>query len=256
MACEKLLRKIVRACRNILGEKLIGVYVHGSLAFGCFRWDRSDVDFLVVAEAGLTLSEKEGLIQALQNLSPLCPPKGLEMSVVLERYCKNFVYPTPYELHFSNAHASRCREDLGRFCREMHGVDPDLAAHFTVTRAVGFAAYGKEISSVFGPVPRECYLESIRGDVSDAEREILGDPVYITLNLCRVYACLRDGLILSKEQGGVWGLGHLPAAYHPVVEGALRCYRYGGPFQPVGEQSICFAQFMKKLIFSDGAIPL
>ena len=28
-------------------ENLTGIYVHGSLAFGCFRWEKSDVDFLV-----------------------------------------------------------------------------------------------------------------------------------------------------------------------------------------------------------------
>ena len=32
------------------------------------------------------------------------PPKGLEMSIVLEKYTRQFVYPTPFEQHFSKAH--------------------------------------------------------------------------------------------------------------------------------------------------------
>lgn len=33
---------------DALGENLVGLYVHGSLAFGCFEWARSDVDFIAV----------------------------------------------------------------------------------------------------------------------------------------------------------------------------------------------------------------
>ena len=48
MECKELLDKIVSAYNDILQENLTGIYVHGSLAFGCFRWEKSDVDFLVV----------------------------------------------------------------------------------------------------------------------------------------------------------------------------------------------------------------
>lgn len=33
---ETLLKKIVGLCREVFGENLTGVYLHGSLAMGCF----------------------------------------------------------------------------------------------------------------------------------------------------------------------------------------------------------------------------
>ena len=37
--------------RCILGAKLIGIYIHGSVAQNAFRWERSDVDaFALVSE--------------------------------------------------------------------------------------------------------------------------------------------------------------------------------------------------------------
>lgn len=34
------LRQVLEAYREILGGALCGFYVHGSLAFGCFSWEK------------------------------------------------------------------------------------------------------------------------------------------------------------------------------------------------------------------------
>ena len=51
---EKLtefLRRFQIKLRCILGAKLIGIYIHGSVAQNAFRWERSDVDaFALVSE--------------------------------------------------------------------------------------------------------------------------------------------------------------------------------------------------------------
>lgn len=132
--CETtLLNQISLEYQNILGRRLVGIYVHGSLAFGCYRRERSDIDFLAVTRDPPAPAEKEALIDALLKLENDWPAKGIEMSVVLKKYCANFVYPTPFELHFSKMYTERCRQDRKTFCRAMHGTDRDLAAHFTVT---------------------------------------------------------------------------------------------------------------------------
>lgn len=227
-----LLQQILLHYQKILGSHLTGFYVHGSIAFGCFHWDQSDIDFIVTVDHPPTLPEKEALIRCLLDCSDQCPPKGVEMSVVLDQYCRNFVYPTPFELHYSVTHRARCRADLALYCQTMHGTDPDLAAHFTVIRQAGIALYGSPIAEMFGPVPRADYLDSILRDVADAGAEIDGAPVYLILNLCRVLAFLREGTILSKEQGGRWGLEeNLPSEYEVVIHSALNAY--------VGNSAFC-----------------
>lgn len=49
-AAEALLQKIAVRYADILKGNLAGIYVHGSLAFGCFCFERSDIDFLVVTK--------------------------------------------------------------------------------------------------------------------------------------------------------------------------------------------------------------
>ena len=107
----------------------------------------------------------------------------------------------------------------------MKGDDKDLAAHFTIIRQYGVTLHGEEIENVFGEVPRKDYIDSIWEDVRDAREEILEQPMYITLNLCRVLAFCREGLCLSKQEGARWAMEHLPAGYTPIISDALMCYQ-------------------------------
>lgn len=235
MNYEILMDRITADFRSVLGDKLTGIYVHGSIAFGCFRWETSDVDFLAVVKAPLTHEEKTGLIRRILNRVPESPEKGIEMSVVTEEACRNFVYPTPYELHFSNAHLARYEEDLDGYCETLKGSDPDLAGHFSVTKVKGIAWYGKPIEDVFGEVPREALLESIRTDARDAgEDGVFENPTYFVLNLCRVIACQEKNLLLSKQEGGEWGLRNLPKEYGKVIRGALNAYTGDGEMTEAG----------------------
>jgi len=227
MQWQELMERIVAEYRGILGENLLGVYVHGSIAFGCFHPEKSDIDFLIVTETAPDPFRKERMIRLLLELSPFAPQKGFEMSLVLRENCRNFVHPTPYQLHYSAAWREAYERDMIGTLQRLQGVDPDLAAHFTVTRAVGIALAGPEPQEMFADVPWEAYWDSIHGDVENAETDVLENPVYVVLNLCRVLAAKREGAVLSKAQGGRWALANLPQQWHEPVECALRAYEKG-----------------------------
>lgn len=227
---ETLINQIALEYTSLLRNNLVGVYLHGSLAFGCFRWSTSDIDFLVVTHHEPTLTQKAAMIETLMRLKGDAPTKGLEMSVLLAQDCLIPHHPVPFVLHYSVMHHAACERDLIAYCKRMHGEDPDLAAHLTVTRAVGKVVCGAPISAVFGNVPREAYLASILSDAADAETELFRQPVYYVLNLCRIWAFTAEGLILSKAQGGRWALEYVNATQAAVVEGAVRRYENGEPF--------------------------
>ncbi|GFK23114.1 DUF4111 domain-containing protein [Tetragenococcus halophilus] len=107
----------------------------------------------------------------------------------------------------------------------MKGKDKDLAAHFTMINHCGIVLYGEPIKEVFGKVPTKDYVDSIWCDIKNARKNIVNEPMYMVLNLCRVLAFLEDGLYLSKQQGGKWGLTHISTKYHPLIAEALYCYK-------------------------------
>jgi streptomycin 3"-adenylyltransferase len=227
-----ILDNIKRSYRTILEDNLVGIYVHGSIAMNCFHWNSSDIDYIVVVEKELSEEQKLLLMKATVEENGAAPVKGIEMSVVLAKHCREFRYPTPFELHFSNMHLDWFRNDPIGYCKNMNGEDPDLAAHFAIILKYGIVLYGKEVRRVFSEVPREAYLDSIKSDIEDAASAVLDNPVYMILNLCRVVAYMKSDLVLSKEQGGEWGLASLNDRYHALLNDALESYRTGEEMIP------------------------
>ncbi|HPF16115.1 MAG TPA: DUF4111 domain-containing protein [Thermotogota bacterium] len=210
--------------QRILGETLVGIYLHGSLAMGCFHPDISDIDFLVVVEKPLVKEIKKKLIQTLVNLNEVKPAKGFEMSVLLLKDTQNFTYPTPFILHYSNSHQENFLQK-GQLCE--NGKDPDLAAHITVLKNRGKVIYGKAIEEVFSNVPSEDYLKALIYDIDDAKELMSENPVYFTLNICRTLCYMKEGKILSKVEGGRWGLNNLPNKFHRIIQQSLKVYECG-----------------------------
>jgi len=221
-----LLEKFVSYGKEIFGANLTGIYLHGSVVMNCFNPEKSDLDLLVVVRESIPDESKLQFMNLVMELNKQAPAKGLELSVVKEEVCKPFVYPTPFELHFSNAYLNWYQSNPQDYVEKMNGTDKDLAAHFTITYHRGQVLYGKEISEVFAPVPKEDYLDSIWCDIENAVEEIAENPMYLTLNLCRVLAYKKNGLIVSKQEGGEWGLKNVDKPkFQTLIMAALQEYQ-------------------------------
>ena len=223
---KKLLEQFVAGSIEALGYNLTGIYLHGSAVMGCFQPEKSDIDLLLVVKEEIPDEAKRQFMDMVVELNKQAPAKGLELSIVKEEVCNPFVYPTPFELHFSVAHLAWYQSNPQEYIEKMKGSDKDLAAHFTITYHRGKTLYGKEISEVFAPVLRENYLDSIWYDIENAAEEIAENPMYLTLNLCRVLAYTKDGLITSKQEGGEWGLKNMDRPeFVDLIKAALQEYQ-------------------------------
>lgn len=220
--------KVSTSFRERLGEQLVGVYLHGSLATACYRRAKSDVDVLVVVREGLSATVRRELALLCFALSDERPTVGdLELSVIQQRHAREFVHPLPFEMHFSSEQRAKIESGAVDYAEERH--DRDLAAHCTVVRARGVCLYGASIEDVFGVVPREAFMDAVLDDFEWLVREdnILESPFYCVLNCCRVLQLLSGGewVVANKEEGGLWGLENLPQEHRSVVQQALACYR-------------------------------
>ena len=220
----KVTSQFVEQSREILGDNLTGIYLHGSAVMGCFNPDKSDIDLIVVVRDSLSDDVKRKYMDMVTTLNEDAPEKGIEMSVVTRDVCNPFLYPTPFDLHFSIAHLDWYKNNPEDYISKMKGEDKDLAAHFTIINRRGKCLYGAPVHEVFAEVPQADYMDSIRNDIADAEEEIAENPMYLTLNLARVLAYVKDGLVLSKKEGGEWAIGNVPAKYHPLIRDALTDY--------------------------------
>jgi predicted nucleotidyltransferase len=234
---------VVSDLAEILGTSLIGVYLHGSLAMGCFNPALSDMDLLVVSTSPMPLEVKRRVTEALLRYSGA--PQAIELSILAESQLYPWEHPTAYDFHFSESHRARRVGDLEtekwREWNSQSTWDSDLAAHITVAQLRGICLYGEPISLVLPLVPASDYADSIVTDLwwarARAEEDPAGKGTYFVLNACRVYAYLLDGYITSKDEAAVWALSILPEEHRPLVVRALEIYRGvrpAGEFNPTG----------------------
>lgn len=221
---QVVLDKVTELLKRELSVSLVGVYLHGSMAMGCYHPSQSDIDLLVLVKDQVRKDIYKNLAKQLIPLEEeLGLVKGFELSVVLEAYAVDFTYPTPFEFHYSSYHKEKYRTDQNYFCGGYE--DPDLAAHFVVTYHRGITLYGRPIKEAFRPIDPRYYMDSIRADVEGALEGIAHNPVYYVLNLARVLLYIRESVISSKMEAGEWALGELSDPYRGLVASCLAKYK-------------------------------
>ena len=245
---DTLIKEFVKQSKEILQDNLVGIYLHGSAAMGCFNPQKSDIDLIIVVSRPMSDSVKRAYMDMAVGYNAQGPAKGIEMSIVLREKCNPFIYPTPFELHFSMGHLGWYRADPDDYIRKMNGTDKDLAAHFMIIHKRGKCLYGAPIEEVFAEIPGCNYMDSLWYDIEGAVEEISENTMYLTLNLARVLAYTKEGLVLSKKEGGEWAIRSLPAEYHPLITDALCEYTQNA--EPVYDQALArrYAEYVIKQI--------
>jgi glyoxylase-like metal-dependent hydrolase (beta-lactamase superfamily II)/predicted nucleotidyltransferase len=206
---ERKLDELVHGLVELLGDDVVGVYLHGSLALGSFNPALSDLDLLVLTKQRLTPTQRGALTPLLARSGPV------EISFLVASSLRPWRHPAPYDLHFS----WQTRRSVGP------GEDPDLAAHITVLRQSGVALVGPPVAEVFPDPPWADYEDSLRRDLETCGEH--GGRLYAVLSPARIWATLTERVVHSKESGAAWAIERAPEEYRPLLSQALETYRTG-----------------------------
>ena len=225
------LASLVDGLRSALGERVLGVYVHGSLALGSFSPARSDLDVLAVVDEALDTDAKLLVADLLLRVS--CAPYPIELHVLTRAQLRTWRHPSPFELHYGEGHREGFALDPLDRLATMSATDADLAAHLTVARKAGIALVGPPPADVFPEVPFDDYREALGTDLEWART--VRSALYGILSPCRVWATLATGEVHSKTSGASWALDRLPEDMRPLVQAALTSYTGAGESIEVDE---------------------
>lgn len=193
------------------------VVVHGSVALADFHMGQSDLDMLAFVDT-VDATQLQRLAQVLLAVS--CQPAPIEFSLLSRTALTPWRHPAPYLFHYSEMWRERTYVALTDPHHDWLAVrtDPDLTAHMVVAHRYGMVTAGQ----VMLPLPsRADALAAVWYDIADAINQVVDDPVYVILNLCRTACWLRDGVVLSKSAGGRTLLPELTGEAHAVVAAVL-----------------------------------
>lgn len=227
---RRQLKRLTTACQAHFGQRLVGLYLHGSAADGTWRASVSDLDLLTVL-SGWQVADRSVLGQLCLDLSQ--HPADFELHILTQRDLMPWQHPAPYRFHYSEAWRPRISAgdpapgaDTGRAV-----LDRDLAVHLTMARRHGVLLSGHPAASTLPEVPRLHFLDGVFSDLAAAAVLAPGEG-YEVLNLCRTWAYLSGGDLLSKEAGGRWAVSRLPASEAATVYQALLAHRDGQSEEP------------------------
>jgi hypothetical protein len=149
---------------GILGADLVGVYLHGSVAMGCFNPDRSDVDLLAVTRTALLAVSRRSVAELM--LARSRAPYPVELSVLTTRQLHPWRHPAPFDFHYSETWRESISSQLtSAELDSASRTDPDLAGHITTLRARGRVLLGAPIQHVFPQVPEADFRQAILADL-------------------------------------------------------------------------------------------
>lgn len=213
-----------------IGCNLKGLYLHGSLAMGCFRPWSSDIDLLAVVHETIHRAEKFALVDDIMAIAEGgCEFRSIEFSIVTANEAVRAAHPIQYILHYSNHWHQAYKHGMAELVIA-GGPDEDLAAHFMVIKHRGIVLLGVPIPDTFGPVACEDYLKAVWYDISNSQQEAGRKPAYTLLNLCRTWMYLETGRVGSKLEGGRWAVCRQEmSSFEPSIQAAVEEYTTGRP---------------------------
>uniref|UniRef100_UPI002899FA28 aminoglycoside adenylyltransferase domain-containing protein n=1 Tax=Lachnoclostridium sp. TaxID=2028282 RepID=UPI002899FA28 len=198
-----------------LGESVVGIYIHGSIALNCFVENVSDIDILVICDRRINREERLSISSNIINID--VKPSPLEMSAIWLNDLTPWKYPTPCQYHYSDAWTEHYKKLLtgdikGSFIVDEDFCDADIACHVHLTNQSGICIYGKPIGEVFPVVPEDDFWNSISNDVNEYEFGAY-NPRYFASNILilgRILSYKIEKIILSKYDGGIWARNYVP----------------------------------------------
>lgn len=215
-------REIVFSLRDglqeIFGDKLLGLYLYGSLSYDCFNPKSSDIDFVAVLESEPTSDEEKKLYDLHERLSKE-PEFGrrIDGTYLTEQQAKADVYPTPFLFCTMAGTLQKAQETKG---------DPDFPIHRQHLHDCGLKIVGAEPRELFLPVPWKILEQSLLQELPFIKEQFEKNPIYAVLNLCRVVRALELKSVSSKTEAGEWALQNFPSEWHELVRVALEGYKH------------------------------
>lgn len=232
-AYRPVLERLLTDQRALLGEQLIGLILHGSLATGDFVPDRSDIDFVAVTAGDLP----EDVLPRLEAMHVNITSSGLPGATVLE----GSYIPRDALRRYDPAYARypALRTD-GSFAVDGHGIDAIIQRW--VMRAHGIALYGPLPASLIDPIPVDDLRRAARGILEEWWRPQLTDThrlqsaeyqAYAVLTMCRALYTLDQGTVVAKAAAARWTQARHPQ-WVELITGAL-AWRHGDPLDRLAE---------------------
>jgi len=224
-AINAVLSDWTEGVKRLLGKRIVGLYLSGSLAYGDFVPERSDIDLQAVVQSPLTEDELRSVEQLHRQIEGRCPQwaNRIECSYV------------PLELVHELTPPATPRPwwGFGTFYAEAPAGNEWIINHYLLSKH-GIALEGPDFNELVPPIDIDSVRRASARDLFQEWVPKMNDgewlsnshyQSYLVLNLCRILHTVIHGQPGSKKVAGRWAKATYPQ-WQSLIEEAER-WAYG-----------------------------
>ena len=223
-AINTMLTEWAEGVKRLLGENSVGLYLSGSLAYGDFVPERSDIDLQAVVRSPLTQEELKSVEQLHREIEGRCPQWADKIECTY----------VPLELMRELRPPARPRPwwGFGTLYAEAPAGNEWIINHYLLSRH-GIALEGPDFNELIPRIDiqkvrqasaRDLFQEWIPKIDNAAWLSNSHNQSYLVLNLCRILHTVIQGEPRSKRVAGLWAKAAYPQWENLIEEAEKWAY--------------------------------
>ena len=214
-AIDLLLDELSGRIQLVLRDKLIGLYLYGSLVTGDFDHTHSDLDLLAVLRSELN-GEEFARLDAMHGAFVAAHPQWeerVEIAYLEQDALRTFRTQSGPIAIISPGEPFHFKE-----------AGKDWLINWWIVRRQGAALYGPRAADVIGPISDDEFQQAVREQVAEwrtyvYEAQRRKSQAYAILTLCRALYAFHNGEQVSKRQAAEWAADYFPQ-WGPLIRSA------------------------------------
>lgn len=229
-----VLTRLSDELRTIFGERLVGVYLTGSLTYGDFDAASSDIDFIAVLREPMTARERREVKAMHERISAAYPSwrSRIEGSYVTAAMLASEQPPQQPRPYFNSG--------------KLWEPDPPYGQEWIMNRYVlhecGISIVGPDPKAVFRPISRGSYRRASIRSLHEEWEPLLTDAsllrsshhqAYVTLTVCRILHTAQSDGVASKRAASRWAKRQYGQTWRSLIEKAEQ-WRHGEELDEAG----------------------
>ena len=211
-----LIEILLSSIQRILGVKLVGLYLAGSLVIGDFDPNISDID--LVAALASQIDEKE--FAALQEMHTAFAAQHKEWDNRIE-----VCYITVAALNTVRSSTSQIANISPGEPFHRKESSREWLSNWYLVREKGVTLFGPSPEEIIEPISKEEFIQTIKAHarawgewINDMHTR--GGQAYAILAMCRALYTCTNGEQVSKKQAALWAQKALPE-WSQLIQNAL-----------------------------------
>ncbi len=213
---NEVLELLLLNLKKVLGDKLMGLYLYGSLLTGDFDIEISDIDLLAVTSTDIDDNEFSALNKMHKDFVKEYKKWNdrIEIAYVSKDALKTFKTKKSQIAIISPGEP---------FHRKVAGND--WLINWYMVRGKGITLFGPTPTTLITLISKEEFIRANREQTKEWREWVhndhkLGFQAYAILTMCRALHVYRHGEQISKKQAAIWAQKELPQ-WSSLIQNAL-----------------------------------